>query len=267
MRNFLTAVIVAVAMSAIASNSYAYGLCDLLGCPKDSCGCGCDVGCGCETSCGCETACGCEVGCGCEPACGCSNECCLDGRQFAGKKYTCECDSYVPYCPCTGPDCCNTGCGCGTEVSCGCEPACGCGSCCEPCCPPKSHQCCLKHVGFGHVCWEIVDCFTSCCKSSCGCSGEVYWSEWHNDPPRCCDPCDCYGNFTGPGNKPYRAPYSRAYSPNVYAGGSAAQGVSQVQYVEKGAPQQGRQQVARQQQVVPKQASKSRGAAAVVIRR
>jgi hypothetical protein len=44
-----------------------------------------------------------------------------------------------------------------------------------------------------------------CCKGlgnkeldNWGC-GEVYHSEWHNDPPDCCDPCDCWGNYTGPG--------------------------------------------------------------------
>ncbi len=33
-----------------------------------------------------------------------------------------------------------------------------------------------------------------------GC-GEVYWGEWLNDPPDCCDPCgECYGVYTGPRN-------------------------------------------------------------------
>src|ERR1700737_3526797 len=32
------------------------------------------------------------------------------------------------------------------------------------------------------------------CCSQCG---ETYWSEWFNDPPDCCDPCDCCANFTG----------------------------------------------------------------------
>jgi hypothetical protein len=27
----------------------------------------------------------------------------------------------------------------------------------------------------------------------------VYWSEWHNDPPRCCDPCNRRGQWVGPG--------------------------------------------------------------------
>jgi hypothetical protein len=46
----------------------------------------------------------------------------------------------------------------------------------------------------------------------------LYWSEWHNDPPQCCDPCDRCGNWIGPGGG-YRAPYAHAYSPagNWYA--------------------------------------------------
>ena len=28
-----------------------------------------------------------------------------------------------------------------------------------------------------------------------GCSSEVYWSEWHNDPPACNDPCDRCGSW------------------------------------------------------------------------
>jgi hypothetical protein len=54
----------------------------------------------------------------------------------------------------------------------------------------------------------------------------LYWSEWHNDPPQCCDPCDCYGNWVGPGAG-YRAPYHHPYAPTagVYAnkGGASNQ--------------------------------------------
>jgi hypothetical protein len=44
-----------------------------------------------------------------------------------------------------------------------------------------------------------------------GCSSELYWCEWHNDPPRCCDPCDQCGNWIGAG---YRAPYAHPYAVN-----------------------------------------------------
>lgn len=41
---------------------------------------------------------------------------------------------------------------------------------------------------------------------SCNGCGETYWDEWRNDPPSCCDPCDCHGNWTGgPGG--YSTPY------------------------------------------------------------
>jgi hypothetical protein len=65
----------------------------------------------------------------------------------------------------------------------------------------------------------IVNTLCGCGSSSCGCDEEVYWSEWHNDPPRCCDPCDCYGNWIGPSSAGYRAPYAHAYGPETYTGG------------------------------------------------
>ena len=33
------------------------------------------------------------------------------------------------------------------------------------------------------------------CASGCG---EIYWGEWISDPPDDCDPCDDWGNWTGP---------------------------------------------------------------------
>jgi len=27
--------------------------------------------------------------------------------------------------------------------------------------------------------------------------GERYWGDYYSEPPDCCDPCDCHGNFTG----------------------------------------------------------------------
>jgi hypothetical protein len=109
----------------------------------------------------------------------------------------------------------------------------------------------------------------------------VYWSEWHNDPPRCCDPCDCYGNWTGPGNGPYRAPYAHAYAPHAYSGGYAATASSPGNFAKANVkantyarsndkqktPQ--RHHVARQVQPASAKTrvAHSRGAAAIVIRR
>jgi hypothetical protein len=296
MHSVLPLLALVLATSICASSSFAYGLCDLIGCPDEPCGC-CGGGCYCEADCGCEPCgdCCCEASCGCEPSCGCGGECCCDGRQFAGQTYDCCCESYAPWCPCTGPECCNTccePCGCGSccepccsEPCCGCEPSCGCDSCCDPCCGPRSEPCCAKHCGFGRLCWEAVDALSNCCcTGGCGCSEEVYWSEWHNDPPRCCDPCDCYGNWTGPGNGPYRAPYAHAYSPHDYSGGAyvasktsaAAYGqyahnkVNRSSYAKGNARNAPRQQnVARQSQPsrARSQVAHTRGAAAIVIRR
>jgi hypothetical protein len=111
----------------------------------------------------------------------------------------------------------------------------------------------------------------------------VYWSEWHNDPPRCCDPCDCYGNWTGPGNGPYRAPYAHAYAPHGYSGGAAyvSKGNSSPHYANRNANHasyakaNGKSNAPRSHHVArPTQPTRSktpvahnRGAAAVVIRR
>jgi hypothetical protein len=54
----------------------------------------------------------------------------------------------------------------------------------------------LKKVGFCSGCgWLLNLCK---CSSGCGCNGEMYWSEWHNDPPYCQDPCNCHGQWIGP---------------------------------------------------------------------
>jgi hypothetical protein len=55
------------------------------------------------------------------------------------------------------------------------------------------------------------------CAPSCG---ECYWSEWFNDPPACCDPCDCYGNYAGHRRRPvthagYHAPEPTLASPEM----------------------------------------------------
>ncbi len=173
------------------------------GCARGGCSSGC--GCSCEQSCCCDQSCGCEVSCGCEPACGCGTGCFANGCQFAGQKFQCGCNSYVPICPCTGPcgECCQSGCGACCEPACGCEcggccePSCGtgCGACCEPCRPRK---CCLKNCGFFSGLGHIVG-VVGACSPCAGCNGETYWSEWHNDPPRCQDPCNCQGQWIGPG--------------------------------------------------------------------
>jgi hypothetical protein len=36
-----------------------------------------------------------------------------------------------------------------------------------------------------------------CTHWMCSQCGEKYWSEWFNDPPECCDPCDDCGHYVG----------------------------------------------------------------------
>jgi hypothetical protein len=91
----------------------------------------------------------------------------------------------------------------------------------------------------------------------------VYWSEWHNDPPRCCDPCDHCGNWIGPSAGSYRAPYAHAYSLGDYA----ATGSAAVSYAKKAPATRGN--VARQpvKTRAKQQTTYSRGAASIEVRR
>ena len=154
--------------------------------------CACDGLCGnsgCYCTCppesglmgGCEPSCGCsDPSCGCsEPDCGCSDPSCGCGEP------SCGCGE--PSCGCGEPSC-----GCG-EPSCGCgEPSCGCG---EPSCGCDDICCSGGGGGLMDRCSRAGSRFAKWFGCN-GCSGEIYWSEWHNDPPGC-EPCDCCGNWIG----------------------------------------------------------------------
>lgn len=231
-----SAVLLLVAHS-VGCGALRPGCCDTIGCCEPACGVG--VGC-CEPACGCEPDCCCEPACGVGGCCGDACGCCAGGRSMAGQKW-CGCDDCGPSKPlinvCTGPACCGCepacccepACGC-AEPCCGCEPACG----CEPCCGVGGcgDACCCgggcplgEGLRFGakSVCCEVRRLLSPlgvcCCAGGCGgCDGESYWSEWHNDPPRCCDPCDDCGNWVGP-TASMRAPYDHQFSPRRIANG------------------------------------------------
>jgi len=88
-----------------------------------------------------------------------------------------------------------------------CEPAgvAACGPVVEPGCGPAFGP--YYGPGYGYP-YGVARCcgllggvfrilFPPCwCGRGCG---PVYWSEFHSDPPDCCDPCDRCGNFTGGG--------------------------------------------------------------------
>jgi hypothetical protein len=202
---------------------------------------------GCPAPCGCGVECGCAAPCGCGDECGCGVPCCHH-PSMGGQTWDC-CDGEGPkLCYCTGPcgECCHRGCcgciarwwhgdGCGCaaccgEAACGCENTCGCEPCCDAGC--GCEPCCAT---------ECAPCYVSPCKALwnalCGCSGcdcELYWSEWHNDPPRCCDPCDQCGNWIGPGEGCYRAPYAHSYA--VASGPQGAYAEAPKQVVRNQAP-------------------------------
>ena len=69
---------------------------------------------------------------------------------------------------------CFSGCVCTHSSVCG--PGVG---ACDPC-----GDCAAGTCGHGYLAESAKSCLT--CGSGCG---EVYWGEWTNSPPDCCDPC------------------------------------------------------------------------------
>lgn len=171
--------------------------------------------------------CGAGIG-GCADSCGACGDTCGGGCNMAFQKWT-DCGNCQgpKLCPCTGPECsdgsCGIGPGCGcAEPACGCDVGCGmesgctigcgdgaCGGGCGDVCGCDKPTCGVLYsvkYALGSVAGCVLSPFFACG----GCDGELYWSEWHNDPPRCCDPCDKCGNWIGPAAG-YRAPYDHPY--------------------------------------------------------
>jgi hypothetical protein len=115
----------------------------------------------------------CAAGLGCQSVMNCGDDC-GRGCSMAFQKYDCSCDGVCG--PCCGGD------------ACGCENNCDSG-CAE--CDPPVRRCLNRLLG-------------------CSGCGECYWSEWHNDPPSVCEPCNRCGQYIGPGHVGYyQAPYRR----------------------------------------------------------
>ncbi|WP_428304561.1 hypothetical protein [Lacipirellula sp.] len=114
----------------------------------------------------------CLLAVGCRSAMNCSEGCaCPSGSPLAGMRY-CEpgCAPYAAKTP-----------ACGESCAAGCTDACGEG--CSGC-----SKCAAKGL------------------SGCTGCGERYWCDWYNHPPQLCEPCDCHGNYTGPGVDRYILP-------------------------------------------------------------
>ena len=126
--------------------------CATCGCPDATCGCP-DATCGCPDTC-CDTCC--DAACGCpDAACGCPDSCC------------------------------DAACGCPDEC---CDPCASCG------CPDASCGCptnCCSSVGCGSPVVGRCRLLQRMRNALCGCSGcgDLYWSEWHNNPPCNCNSC------------------------------------------------------------------------------
>jgi hypothetical protein len=208
------AVLMAVTLLAASpAAGQTLGLCKLFG-----------LGCGSGSSCG---------DC-CEPTCGCASGCGMDGRQFAGQVWDGGgCNG------CVRPNDCCSSCLFGSS---GCDRTCGCGPDCGPSCGPACGTSCCEEPSCG--CPSGRNCDRGCCLTQglggllfgCqGCSGELYWCEWVNDPPRSCEPCDRYGNWIGP-SAGYRAPYDHAYGID-HSGQYGLNGQMSSHYAGGGAPQ------------------------------
>ncbi len=83
------------------------------------------------------------------------------------------------------PDACST---CGATAAVPCE---SCGECDGPCAARACGPCGRP---WGPLSWFFDIFFAGYCGDGCG---ELYWSDFHSEPPDCCDPCDRLGNWTG----------------------------------------------------------------------
>ena len=118
----------------------------------------------------------CLAVCGCRSAMNCADGCARpQGSPLAGMRYDCSCEQGCSDCA---------------------QDAAGCGS---PCDAPNCADACGK--GGGGCRRPLLD-------RLCGCTGcgELYWCEWYNSPPQLCQPCDCHGNYVGPGVDRYVLP-------------------------------------------------------------
>lgn len=125
-----------------------------------------------------------------------------------------DCDGDSPYAFMTYDNCCEQcgggwgpgGCGgqtCGAPVGCN-QPCAGGG---QGACSGHCAKCACGGCN-GCSCGQPSPCVLVNALCACAGCGERYWNEWYNDPPQCAEPCDCYGNWVGPGHAGYfRAPY------------------------------------------------------------
>jgi len=198
MRRLLTASLV-LAVAAVSGGCYEFQtfvhspfgpgtLCDTTHC--GGCGPGDCAPCGCEP-------------CGCGPVHYGRGPCDAPYYGIWGFGPTWGCGPLASCEPRCAPgagcgDCCGVGpdCGCSAAAPCGdCGPACDTCCGCDPCDGGCSCGCCC---GPGPL-WYVLRLFRPACWFGCynnGC-GEIYWGDFHGDPPDCCDPCNCMGEFTG----------------------------------------------------------------------
>jgi hypothetical protein len=132
---------------------------------------------------------------GCSCCVTCSKSVCGPGKSpYAFQKYNCCCETCGPNGGCGGQDG-----GCGEKVACG--DACGASGCTSACssgCAAGCDGCGCDDGCGGRPCLRFLRRLGSAL--NCAGCGECYWNEWYNDPPSCAEPCDCCGNWAGPGH-------------------------------------------------------------------
>jgi len=111
-----------------------------------------------------------------------------DSMNYCGPPYGPVGPACGPVCDAPCPDACGDPC-CGVDA-CG-DPCGGVDVCGDPCGAGGPLRwtggilrATFRFLGFGYPC------------NGCG---EMYWSDFHSEPPDCWDPCDACGNWTGPG--------------------------------------------------------------------
>jgi len=115
---------------------------------------------------------------------------------------------------CGEPTCGGGACGLSPSAPCdtgGCEQG-DCGAChlCQRRGVPRLKGCNYTGYGCGWRTWNPIGWLFSCHPKDNWCSGcgDAYYGDYISEPPDCCDPCDCFGNWTGS-----RAPFAHPYDP------------------------------------------------------
>jgi len=158
--------------------------------------------------------------------------CCMTGAYYESGVL---CDSACGFQDCDCGSCSPGACaGHGCDYPSGPHESCGYagGGECQLCLKGKPHQlkgCNYTGYGCGWRTWDLLG-WMACGKWTdhwCSGCGDVYVGDYISHPPDCCDPCDCFGNWTG-----RRAPFAHPYDPRAHGGVMYGEGMVEGPYYE-----------------------------------